>query len=113
MNKTIIWTIIIYSLILVLIGYIYFNSDLSYKEEIEKIENEYKIKNDSLENTIKHYELKIEKLDSLNNDITYDIDSIKNKQNDDEAYTYTPFRSLSPDSVANIFARYDISERYE
>ena len=34
------------------------------------------------------------------------------KQDDNETFHYTPFGPLSPDSVSNIFAGYDISKRF-
>ncbi len=113
MNKTVIWTLIIYTLILLIVGYFYFNSDSNYKNKINKIEEKYKQKYDSLNNDINTYKIKIDELDSLNDNYTNDIDSIKNKQNDNETAHYTPFHSLSPDSIANIFAKYDISKRYK
>jgi len=111
MNKTVLWTIIIYTLILFVVGYMYFKSDSNYKTQIETINKDYKLKYDSLNNDINIYKSKIIELDSINQNITADIDSIKNNQNDDEKPSYTPFYSISPDSVANIFAGYDISNK--
>jgi archaellum component FlaF (FlaF/FlaG flagellin family) len=113
MNKTVMWTIIIYTLILIIVGYLYFNSSEKYKEQIDDISTEYKLKYDSLNSDIKTYVLKIEELDSINVDIISQNDSIKNKQDDNEKPPYTPFIGLSPDSVANIFSGYDVSKRYE
>ena len=113
MNKTVLWTIIIYTIVLFLVGYMYFQSDSTYKEKIEQIDEKYKLKYDSLNQDIINYKEKIADLDSINKEISSNIDSIKNKQNDNEKPHYTPFYSLSSDSVANIFAGYDLSKRYE
>ena len=113
MNKTVVWTIIIYTIVLVLVGYIYFKSDSDYKDNLNKIEEKYKAKYDSLNNDITNYKLKINELDSINKISSENIDSIKNKQNDNEKPPHNPFYGLSSDSVANIFAGYDLSKRYK
>jgi len=104
--------IIVFHLLMLISVIIYFNKKSNYISELEKIENDYKLKNDSLYEKIDVYMTKINNLDSINKNISIEIDSIKNKQNDNEKIPYTPFHGLSADSVANLFAKYKIEKRY-
>lgn len=112
MTKTNYIIIISYTLILIIITYLNFNSKSNYKTNLKQIELKYQKKYDSLNNNIIYYELKINDLEFINKKISSEIDSIKNNQNDNEKIQYTPFVSISPDSVTNIFAKYDINNRY-
>ena len=113
MNKTSIITIILYTLVLIIVGWLYFNQQSDYKHELRNIETEYNLKYDSLNLDIKKYEKKIDDLDSINIDLSNTIDSIKNNQNDYEKPIYTPFSSLSPDSISSLFARYNLDKEFK
>jgi len=106
MNKTVLWTIIIYTFILLVIGYFYYNSTQDYQQTIDIINNKYKEKYDSLNNDIYMYQNKIIELDSLINKNVIKIDSIKNKQKDYENPIFTSFNNLSTDSIIRLFSGY-------
>ena len=106
MNKTVMWTIIIYTIILLGIAYIYYNKNNEYKINIQTIENEYKIKNDLLMNDILYYKVQIMQLDSLISKNNVVIDSIKNKKYY-EKIQYTSFSDISTDSIVSLFSGYN------
>jgi peptidoglycan hydrolase CwlO-like protein len=108
MRKTIIWTIIIYSILIFLVGYIYYNhKNNQFNTEIENINNRYQNKYDSLNNNINTYKIKIKYLDSLISMNDNQIDSIKNKQKDYEKPIFTSFRNISTDSIVSLFSGYN------
>jgi len=108
MKKTIIWTIIIYTLLILIIGYFYYNHEQNkFNTEIENINLKYQNKYDSLNNNINTYKIQIKYLDSLISTNDIQIDSIKNKQKDYETPIFTSFSDISTDSIVNLFSRYN------
>ena len=108
MKKTIIWTIIIYSIIISLIGYLYYeHKNQEFNIQLKQINHKYQNKYDSLNNKIYTYKIKIKHLDSLILITDNKIDSIKNKQKTHEKPIFTSFRNISTDSIVNLFSRYN------
>ena len=108
MRKTIIWTIIIYSLLILIVGYFYYEHEQSrFNTEIENINIKYQNKYDSLNNNIDTYKLEIKHLDSIISINDTQIDSIKNKQKDYETPIFTSFRNISTDSIVSLFSGYN------
>jgi len=108
MKKTIIWTIIIYTLLILIVGYFYYGYEQSrFNTEIENINIKYQNKYDSLNNNIDTYKLQIKQLDSLISINDNQIDSIKNKQKDYETSIFTSFRDISTDSIVSLFSGYN------
>ena len=112
MKKTIIWTIIIYTLLILIIGYFYYSHEQNkFNTEIENINMKYQHKYDSLNNNIDTYKLQIKQLDSLISANDNQIDSIKNKQKDYEKPIYTSFRDISTDSIVSLFSGYNPNQK--
>lgn len=102
---------IILIIIISIFAFLYFTKN-DYKQELDDIKLKYDLKYDSLHNDIESYKLTISKLDSINNNYNDDIDSIKNKQINNEIHNYTPFSSLPSDTIASIFSEYDVSKKF-
>ena len=108
MRKTIIWTIIIYTLLILIVGYVYYDlEETRFNTEIETINKEYQNKYDSLINNIDTYKLQIKHLDSLISTTDIKIDSIKKKQKNYEKPVFNSFRDISTDSIVSLFSRYN------
>jgi len=98
---------IILIIALLIIGYLYYSDNISYKNNINKIKNKYELIEDSLNNRIKSLDLKYTNLELKNKKLSENIDSLKNNQHDNEKPSLSHFYGLSPDSISNIFAGYD------
>jgi len=108
MKKTIFWTIIIYTLLIAIVGYFYYEHKQNiFNIEIENINIKYQHKYDSLNNNINTYKLQIKQLDSLISINDNQIDSIKNKQKNNEKPVYTSFSNISSDSIVSLFSGYN------
>ena len=88
------------------------NKTNTYKNKIDSIELKHKNIEDSLNNQIQLKNNKIDSLFGKNKEITLNIDSIKNKQNDNEKATYIPFTNLKPDNVVSLFSGYNTNRNY-
>jgi len=107
MNKTVITTFLIYTIILIIFGWLYFDTKNDYNNDIDNIKHDYQIKYDSLENKIIGLKSEISKLDTIKYQLNNKIDSIKNNQKDHEIPIYTPFTSLNSDEIPTLFTRYN------
>ena len=113
MKKCIIITSIIFIVIIALISYFSLKNISNYKDENNRIKLEYKKKYDSLNNDIDNYQLTIDSLLDYSENLTDSINKIKNNQNDNEKPPFVFFDNITPDSISNIFANYDISKRFD
>jgi len=99
-------TIILF-IALIIVTYLYFSGESGYKNKLKDIKHKHELIEDSLNKKINNLDSLYTNLETLNKNLSSDIDSLKNNQHDNEKPTLTPFHGLSSDSISSIFAGYD------